>query len=50
MVLAGVTERCEPPCGSRDLNPGPPEEQPVLITPEPSLEPAPIAAVLEISF
>jgi hypothetical protein len=30
---------CEPPCGCWELNPGPLEEQPVLLTPEPSLQP-----------
>lgn len=30
---------CEPPCGCRELNPRPLEEQPVLLTTEPSLQP-----------
>jgi hypothetical protein len=30
---------CEPPCGCWDLNSGPSEEQSVLLTPEPSLQP-----------
>jgi hypothetical protein len=30
---------CEPPCGCWDLNSGPPEEQSVLLTAEPSLQP-----------
>jgi hypothetical protein len=30
---------CEPPCGCWDLNSGPSEEQSVLITSEPSLQP-----------
>jgi hypothetical protein len=25
-----ITDGCEPPCGCRELNSGPPEEQPVL--------------------
>jgi hypothetical protein len=29
----------EPPCGCWDLNSGPPEEQSVLLTTEPSLQP-----------
>ena len=31
---------CEPPCGFWDLNSGPPEKQSVLLTTEPSLQPA----------
>ena len=34
----GVKDGCEPPCGCRELNPGPLEEQPVLLTAEPSLQ------------
>jgi hypothetical protein len=30
---------CEPPCGCWDLNSGPLEEQSVLLTAEPSLQP-----------
>jgi hypothetical protein len=30
---------CEPPCGFWDLNSGPSEKQPVLLTAEPSLQP-----------
>ena len=30
---------CEPPCGCWELNSGPLEEQPVLSTVEPSLQP-----------
>jgi hypothetical protein len=30
---------CEPPCGCRDLNSGPSEEQSVLLTAESSLQP-----------
>ena len=30
---------CEPPCGCWDLNSGPSEEQSVLLTAEPSLQP-----------
>jgi hypothetical protein len=30
---------CEPPCGCWDLNSGPSEEQSVLLTTEPSLQP-----------
>ena len=31
---------CEPPCGCWDLNSGPSEEQLVLLTTEPSLQPS----------
>lgn len=34
----GITDSCEPPCGYWELNQGPPEEQPVLLTAEPSLQ------------
>ena len=34
-----VTDSCEPPCGCWDLNSGPLEEQSVLLTTEPSLQP-----------
>jgi hypothetical protein len=34
-IIAG----CEPPCGCWDLNSGPLEEQSVLLTAEPSLQP-----------
>ena len=35
----GITESCELPCGCWELNPGLLEEQSVLLTPEPSLQP-----------
>jgi hypothetical protein len=34
----GVTDGCKLPCGCWELNPGPLEEQPVLVTTEPSLQ------------
>jgi hypothetical protein len=34
-----ITDGCEPPCGSWELNSGPLEEQSVLLTTEPSLQP-----------
>ena len=34
-----ITDSCEPPCGCQELNSGPQEEQPVLLTSEPSLQP-----------
>jgi hypothetical protein len=34
-----VTDGCEPPCDCWELNSGPLEEQPVLLTNEPSLQP-----------
>jgi hypothetical protein len=35
----GVTDSCELPCGFWELNLGPLEEQSVLLTAEPSLQP-----------
>jgi hypothetical protein len=37
-----ITGGCDPPCGCWDLNSGPSEEQSVLLTSEPSLQPKPI--------
>jgi hypothetical protein len=34
-----IAEGCEPPCGCWELNSGPLEEQSVLLTTEPSLQP-----------
>ena len=34
----GATDSCELPCGCWELNLGPPREQPVLLTAEPSLQ------------
>jgi hypothetical protein len=34
-----VIDTCELPCGFSELNPGPLEEQPVLLTAESSLQP-----------
>ena len=34
----GLTDGCELPCGCWELNPGPLEDQPVLLTAEPSLQ------------
>ena len=34
----GVVESCELPCGCWELNLGPLKDQPVLLTPEPSLQ------------
>jgi len=34
-----MTHGCEPPCGYWELNSGPLEEQPVLLTAEPPLQP-----------
>ena len=33
-----IIDGCEPPCGCWELNSGPLEEQPVLLTTEPSLQ------------
>jgi hypothetical protein len=35
----GITDSCDLLCGCWELNPGPLEEQPVLLTAEPSLQP-----------
>jgi hypothetical protein len=35
-----ITDGCEPPCGCWDLNSEPLEEQSVLLTTEPSLQPS----------
>jgi hypothetical protein len=35
-----IIDGCEPPCGSWGLNSGPLEEQSVLLTSEPSLQPS----------
>jgi hypothetical protein len=37
-ALDPITDGCEPPCGWWELNSGPLEEQPVLLTTEPSLQ------------
>jgi hypothetical protein len=34
-----ISDGCEPPCDCWDLNSGPLEEQPVLLTTEPFLQP-----------
>jgi len=36
---AGITDSCKLPCGCWDLNSNPLEEQPVVLTTEPSLQP-----------
>ena len=41
-----VMDGCEPPCGCWELNLGPLEEQSVLLTAEPSLQP-PCAKILK---
>ena len=33
-----ITDGCEPPCSCWELNSGPVEEQPMLLTSEPSLQ------------
>jgi hypothetical protein len=42
-----ITNGCEPPCDYWDLNSGPLEEQLVLLTTEPSLQPPPLFSFLE---
>ena len=39
MVQDLITDGCDPPCSCWTLNSGPLEEQPVLLTSEPSLQP-----------
>ena len=34
-----ITDGCEPPCGCMELNSGPLEQQAMLLTSEPSLQP-----------
>jgi hypothetical protein len=41
---------CEPPCGPWDLNSGCSEEQSVLLTAEPSLQPMTSALTLMVMF
>ena len=42
-----IIDDCEPPCGGWELNSGPLEEQPVLLTSEPSLQPPKLSCYLE---
>jgi hypothetical protein len=44
-----ITGGCEPPCGCWELNSGPLEEQSVLLTAEPSLQPR-VLALLKLIF
>ena len=46
----GVTDSCELPCGFWELNPSPLEEQPVLLTAEPSLQPSILSFKSENNF
>jgi hypothetical protein len=39
MTSDPITDACEPPCGCWKLNSGPLEEQSVLLTAEPSIQP-----------
>ena len=39
-VSDSITDGCEPPCRCWELNSEPLEEQPVLLTTEPSLQPS----------
>jgi hypothetical protein len=45
----GVTDGCELPCGCWKLNPGPLEEQPVLLTAKPSLQPQDLIYLKKLS-
>jgi hypothetical protein len=40
MASAPITDGCEPPYSCWELNSGPLEEQPVLLTSEPALQPS----------
>jgi len=40
-----ITDGCEPPCGCWELNSGPLEEQSVLLTTEPSLQPTNLISI-----
>ena len=42
-----ITDGCEPPCGCWELNSGPLEEQSVLLTTEPSLQPLKVLFALD---
>jgi hypothetical protein len=44
--LGPITDGCEPPCGCWELNSGPLEEQSVLLTTEPSLQPPSLAFLI----
>ena len=46
--VTGITHICEPPCACWESNLGPVEEQPVLLTAEPSLQPLP--SLLSLGF
>jgi hypothetical protein len=43
-----ITDGYEPPCGCWDSNSGPSEEQSVLLTPEPSLQPGKVLLMWKI--
>jgi hypothetical protein len=45
-----ITDGCEPPCGCWELNSGPLEEQSVLLTTEPSLQPSSSSSFFFFSF
>jgi hypothetical protein len=46
----GVTDNCGPPCRSWELNQGPLEEQPVLLSAEPSLQLLGLTAELSLAL
>ena len=45
ILRTGVMNDCEPPCGCWELNPGPLQDQPVLLTSEPSVHSQPSLSV-----
>ena len=45
-----ITDGCEPPCGCRDLTSGPLEEQAMLLTSEPFLQPLPFFLIFIYLF
>lgn len=46
----GVTDDCEPPCGSWIANPGPLQEQQALLTTEPVLAPVVFSVMVTICY
>lgn len=45
-----IANSCEVPCGCWVLNPGPLEEQPVVLTTEPSLQPPILGIFKDVKF
>ena len=49
-ALDPIADGCEPPCGCWELNPGPLEEQSLLLTSEPFLQPVCVLFLRKISY